>query len=137
MWNDWKGTSGPSDLTGLNGYSYDYRTFVTASYSTGPWAGVLRWRHLPSIKSEGSLAPGSNFQPTGTYNVFDLAGRYSLHDGDWDVRFGIDNFFDTDPERTFANTVSPTNFNTASGQTNTNFYDILGRRFYVGMTLSF
>lgn len=131
-WRDWKGTSGPNDLTGLNGYAYDYRTFVTANYNAGRWGGTLRWRHLPSIKSEGTVNnPLHTFQPTGTYDIFDFAGRYSPG-GSWFVRFGIDNLFDVDPERTF-----PEATNTATGQTNANFYDILGRRFYVGMSLQF
>jgi iron complex outermembrane receptor protein len=136
-WNDWTGTSGPSDLTGLNGYSYDYRTFVTTTYQTDRWSGILRWRHLPSIASEGSLAPGSNFEPTGDYDIFDVAGRYALQDRNWDVRFGIDNLFDREPERAFPNYVSATNFDDAAGETNTNFYDILGRRYYVGLKMDF
>lgn len=130
-WNDWKGTTGPGDLTGLSGWSYDYRTFVTANYSTGRWSGTLRWRHLPSIESEGASSPGSTFEPTSSYDMFDAAGRYS-QGGRWDLRFGIDNLLDKAPERTF-----PDATNTARGQTNANFYDILGRRYYVGMRLQF
>src|SRR5690606_10109972 len=70
-WRDWVGTSGPSDLIGLNGWSYDYRTFVSTNYSAGNWTGTLRWRHLPSIESEGASAPGSTFQPTSSYDIFD------------------------------------------------------------------
>src|SRR5690606_26759518 len=69
-WTEWKGTSGPSDLTGLNGWSYDYRTYVTVNYLRGPWSGTLRWRHLPSIKSEGTVNnPVHTFQPTGSYDI--------------------------------------------------------------------
>jgi iron complex outermembrane recepter protein len=131
-WFDWTGTSGPSDLTGLNGYAYDYRTFVTANYDMDRWGGTLRWRHLPSIQSSGAVNnPVSTFQPTGSYDTFDFAGRYSPG-GAWFVRFGIDNLFDAEPERAFAEAT-----NTATGLTNANFYDILGRRFYVGMSLRF
>src|SRR5690606_17311154 len=28
-YNDWKGTSGPSDIIGVNAYAYDWRTFIT------------------------------------------------------------------------------------------------------------
>src|SRR5690606_24948702 len=99
-WRDWVGTSGPSDLIGLNGWSYDYRTFVSTNYSAGNWTGTLRWRHLPSIESEGASAPGSTFQPTSSYDIFDFAGRWTPRDN-WSLRFGIDNLFNTDPERTF------------------------------------
>lgn len=131
-WNEWKGTSGPNDLIGVNGWSYDYRTFVSTSYSTGPWSATLRWRHLPSIMSDAALNnPVSTYEPTDAYDIFDFAGRYASG-GSWVVRFGVDNLFNKDPERTF-----PQATDTATGETNANFYDILGRRYYVGMTLEF
>lgn len=48
------------------------------------------------------------------------------------LRFGVDNLFDREPERTF-----PEATNTARGQTNTSFYDILGRRYYLGLAMQF
>ena len=137
-WRDWVGTSGPSDLIGLNGWTYDYRTFVSTNYSVGDWSATLRWRHLPSIKSEGSLSPTSTFQPTNSYDLFDFAGRYTTG-GNWAIRFGIDNLFNKTPERTFPETdnpaTAPNELNTATGETNENFYDILGRRYYIGFAL--
>ena len=130
-WNDWKGTSGPADLTGLDAYAFDYRTFVTTNYRFGRWGTTLRWRHLPSIDSVSSRAPGSTLQPTGSYNMFDFAGRFELRD-QMNLRFGVDNLFDREPERTF-----PEATNTARGQTNTSFYDILGRRYYLGLAMQF
>lgn len=129
--NDWTGTSGPSDLIGLNGFAYDWRSFVTANYSLDRWTGTLRWRHLPSIESEAAGRPGNTERPTGSYDLFDFAGRYSLTDS-INLRFGIDNLLDREPERVFANAT-----NTATGQTNRNFYDILGRRYYLGVNASF
>lgn len=128
-WRDWVGTSGPTDLIGLNGWSYDYRTFVSANYNAGNWTTTLRWRHLPSIESEGASAPGSTFEPTSSYDIFDFAGRWTPREN-WALRFGIDNLFNTDPERTF-----PQADNTATGETNENFYDILGRRYYIGFAI--
>lgn len=130
-WNDWKGTSGPADLTGLDAYAFDYRTFVTTSYTFGRWGTTLRWRHLPSIDSVSARAPGSTLQPTGAYDMLDFAGRFELRDR-INLRFGVDNLFDRDPERTF-----PEATNTATGQTNTSFYDILGRRYYLGLAMQF
>jgi len=131
-WNDWKGSGGPTDVSGVQGMSYDYRTFTTIGYSQGPWTTSLRWRHLPSIKSETSVLfpETSTAVPTNSYNMFDFAGRYSSN-GSWEIRFGIDNLFDKDPELTF-----PDHVTSAKGSTNANFYDILGRRFYVGMRLA-
>ena len=130
-WNDWKGTSGPADITGLDPYAFDYRTFVTTNYSFGRWGTTLRWRHLPSIDSVSSRAPGNTLQPTGSYNMFDFAGRFEIND-QLNLRFGVDNLLDREPERTF-----PEATNTARGQTNPSFYDILGRRYYVGLAMQF
>jgi outer membrane receptor protein involved in Fe transport len=129
--NDWKGTSGPSDLIGLNGYAYDWRSFITASYSMDFWTLTLRWRHLPSIESEAAGRPGNTEIPTDSYDTFDMSGRYAISDS-LNLRFGIDNLLDADPERTFTSAT-----NTASGQTNRNFYDILGRRYYIGLNAKF
>lgn len=129
--NDWKGTSGPSDIIGLNGYAYDWRSFVTASYTRDNLTATLRWRHLPSISSQGKGKPGNTDQDTNSYDIFNLSGRYGLGDN-IDVRFGIDNLLDAQPEIAFANAT-----NTATGTTNTNFYDILGRRYFLGLNVSF
>jgi outer membrane receptor protein involved in Fe transport len=129
--NDWKGTSGPADLIGLNGYAYDWRSAVSATYTMDTWSGSLRWRHLPSIESLATGTPGNTDVPTNGYDLVDFSGRYNVSDT-INLRFGIDNLFDKEPERVFANAT-----NTATGQTNRNFYDILGRRYYVGVNLHF
>lgn len=130
-WTDWTGTSGPSDLTGIDNFTYDYKTFTTVGYNTGNWTASLRWRHLPSIASEASIGnPFSTFTPTNAYNMFDVSGRISLRN--YRVRFGIDNVFDVDPELTF-----PDAEDSGTGSTNSSIYDVLGRRFYVGVGIEF
>ena len=99
-WQAWKGTSGPSGLTGLDPYAFEYRNFVTTSCSFGRWRTTLRWRHLPSIESLSSRAPGSTLRLTGSYDMFDFAGRFELQKR-INLRFGGDNVFDRKPERTF------------------------------------
>ena len=128
---DWKGTSGPSDLIGLNGYAYDWRSYVTATYSMDLWSATLRWRHLPPIESEAKGLPGNSDRDTGDYSLFDFSARYAVSNN-ISMRFGIDNLLDREPERTFRNDT-----NTAAGETNRNFYDILGRRYYLGVNMKF
>jgi outer membrane receptor protein involved in Fe transport len=130
-WTEWKGTSGPTDIVTTEPYVYDYRIFTTLGYSTGPWTTSLRWRHLPSIESAGNLTSPGRFTPTGAYNIFDAAGRYELRDN-MQMRFGIDNLLDADPERTFP---EPADNRPANHLTNVRFYDLLGRRFYVGVSI--
>lgn len=129
---EWKGTSGPTGLTGITPYAYDYRTFTTLSYNTGNWTATMRWRFLPSIASQAALTNVmSTDRPTDPYSIFDLAGRYSIGSR-WQIRGGIDNVFDVDPQITFADADT-----SGLGSTNPNFYDILGRRFYVGASIRF
>jgi outer membrane receptor protein involved in Fe transport len=86
---------------------------------------------LPSIKSLASGTPNNTDVPTGGYDLLDFSGLYDLSET-IDIRFGIDNLLDRQPERVFANAT-----NTATGQTNRNFYDVLGRRYYVNLNLRF
>jgi outer membrane receptor protein involved in Fe transport len=132
-WSDWKGTIGPSDVSGVQGWSFDYRLITRISYRQGAWTANLGWRHLPSIKSEAWVTnPTTATQvPTDPYDMFDFAGRYSFGSR-WDMRFGIDNLFDKQPEVVFPDATT-----TGLGSTNANQYDILGRRYYVGLKVSF
>jgi iron complex outermembrane recepter protein len=140
---DWTGSNGPT-LNGLNGGSYDYRTFTTGSYSTGPWTMSVRWRHLPSIESGAAItSPATNFTPAaGAYDIFDMSGGLTFKDN-YALRFGIDNLFDRDPEVTGGDVrigrpgSTTLVANTGMGTTDTGFYDTLGRRLYIGLTLSF
>ena len=129
-WLDYKGTTGPSDIRGVNQFAYDYRLFTTLGYRTGSWSASLRWRHLPSIEPEGVIRTTAEYHKTPSYDIFDASGRYSFGNN-WELRFGIDNLFDAEPRivnlRTVAEGYSQT------GVTNANFYDVLGRRYYIGM----
>lgn len=130
-WNEWKGTFGPAGLSGVNGGSFDYRTFTTASYSQGLWNVALRWRHLPSIKPSAIVTnPNTTTIDTPSYDIFDVSGGVDLRDN-WSVRYGIDNLFDKQPVYTNATRY------TRGTATNAGFYDVLGRRAYVGIELSF
>ena len=78
--------------------------------------------------------PNTTVLPTSSYDRFDLFGGWSVGDN-IQVRFGIDNLLDADPEIVGANP-GPGGTN-AMGVTNTGFYDILGRRYYAGVKFSF
>ena len=144
-WFDYKGSSGPSNIRSVNPYAYDYRLFTTVNYSVGDWSGSLRWRFLPSLESEAAVRTLASLdQPTNDYNIFDGSMRYTINQMT-ELRFGVDNLFDVEPERTFPeaqrNDVFPNNSTgpgyNASGDTNENFYDFLGRRWYLGFKMTF
>jgi outer membrane receptor protein involved in Fe transport len=72
--------------------------------------------------------------PPPSYNVFDVSGRYTFADR-WELRFGVDNLLDEEPPIVNLRTVAEGY--TQTGVTNAAFYDVLGRRYYVGMTVPF
>jgi outer membrane receptor protein involved in Fe transport len=129
---DWKGSSGPGNLSGVQNFAFDYRTFTSLGYAMGDWNMNLRWRHLPSIKHLQQVTiPTAPFVPTDAYDMFDFSGRYTFSEK-VSLRFGVDNVFDKQPERTFED-----NLTSAYGNTNAGFYDILGRRYYLGVNFGF
>ncbi len=130
-WTEWKGTFGPAGLSGVNPGSFDYRTFTSASFGRGDWNVGLRWRHTPSIKPSAIVSnPNTTIINTPSYDAFDLSGGFALREG-WQLRYGVDNLLDEQPVYTNA-----TRF-TRGTATNGGFYDVLGRRIYVGMNVSF
>jgi outer membrane receptor protein involved in Fe transport len=128
-WVEYKGTFGPT-LSGLNGGAFEYRTFTTLSYSKRNWNLGLRWRHLPSLKAAAAALGPTTTLPTNAYDIFDLTGGVEFGER-WTMRYGIDNLFDKAPEITDATPWS------AGSATNGNFYDVLGRAMYVGMSMKF
>ena len=122
---DWKGTGG-------EGGQFDYRLFTTFNYFQGPYAVSLRWRHYPSI-AHSSYATNPNTLTRGadSYDVLDLNGRMDIGDRH-ELRFGIDNLLDTEPAIYGA---TPTS--SGQGETLRSYYDVLGRRAYIGFKTRF
>jgi outer membrane receptor protein involved in Fe transport len=136
---DWKGSLGPSTGTSLNNGAFDYRIFTTVNYSFDAWNFSLRWRYLPPAISEleaASPTPVTNRGAESAYNVFDVSTAWQLN-GTLQLRAGIDNLLDTDPVITGRRIATDPNPTTGAGVTEAGFYDILGRRFYLGMKAKF
>ncbi len=75
--------------------------------------------------------------PTDAYSEFDAFGSYNFGTK-YQLRGGIDNLFDVDPAivgatRASATTVADSN----SASTLPGIYDVLGRRYYVGINIKF
>ena len=115
------------------GGQFDYRTYTTFGVSLGEGSLGLRWIHLPEIENATyATDPTTTILPTASYDRLDFFGNWKVADST-SVRFGIDNLFDTDPELVG---VDP-GVNNSRGSTNAGYYDILGRRYYVGVRLDF
>ena len=116
------------DYTGFNGGYFDWRMFSTLTYTYDGLQGGMRWRHLDSSKDQAYLVVDcvSNCIPgVEAYDVFDAFVNWQVTDR-YRFRAGIDNLFDKDPPVVGGRL----------GQTSSSEYDILGRRFYAGFTVS-
>lgn len=121
------------DTVGQGG-QYEYRINSTVGYNfPGGKANVgLRWRHLPEIRSASAVNDQPTiFLPMEAWNNFDVFAGYTINDK-YQLRGGIDNLFDEDPSILNA-TATDSNI----GSTLPGFYDVLGRRMYVGVKMVF
>lgn len=112
---------------------YDWITFTTLSYNNDRLGVNLSWRHLPEVENEVRVAnPNANVLPTDSYDIFNLNGTWSFNER-MRLRGGIDNLLDKDPPIVGAEP----GVNNRMGQTMTNRYDPLGRRYFIGLTMDF
>jgi len=119
------------DFTGT-GTSFRYRLNNTLTYRNNLFNVSLRHRYLPGQPHPSSIAnPDTTSVGPGDYHIFDLSTRWTFLEN-MDFRFGIDNLFNRSPMITSSN---PTN--TGVGTTSSGYYDVLGRRFYAGITSRF
>ena len=127
---DYAGTLGGGDV-GTNAGAYRWKSFTTFTYSVSKATLSLQWRHLPSARAAITAS-----QPTATnvgapaYDIFDLSGTVTIT-GNATLRFGVDNLFNKAPPLTNYDpgAILPT---LPGGSFNPGFYDVLGRRFYIG-----
>ena len=139
----WYNTLGPT-LQGTNPGAYRYRLNTSFGYSIGPANISLNWRHLPQV---GPAVPAGTANvhtlPTSGFDQFDLNGFFNLPHG-LQLRAGISNLFDRAPPTTGATTATVNSAGqttvlavSGAGSTNSSYYDVLGRRFYIGLKARF
>jgi len=117
-----------------SGVNFVNRFFTTLSYNVNRASVGLRWQHLPSLSPPPGVA--SNVQGIRAHDQVDLFGRWGLSKR-VDLRFGIDNLLDADPEVVGAtrDDANPDASNNALGSSFSS-NDTFGRRFYVGARLT-
>ena len=129
---DFAGTTG-NVTTG--GAQFDYKLTTTVTYSVGPAAVSLRWIHLPALTNVNKVAnPTTTILGPNDYDLFDLFGTWKLGDH-YELRAGIDNLLDADPQVTSPTAPNP-GVNNGLGITMPN-YDQIGRRFFFGAKMKF
>jgi iron complex outermembrane recepter protein len=128
---DYKGSTGFDANTGAQ---FSWKSNLTLGYAVGPGNLSLRWRHLPSVENAARvLSPTSTVQDTASYDQFDLYAGWKVNDT-LSLRAGIENLLDKNPPIVGAN---PQGGNDGVGSTDPSVYDILGRRYFLGLKAKF
>jgi outer membrane receptor for ferrienterochelin and colicin len=132
---EYAGSLGPNQ-NGLDPGEFKWKMFNTFGYSLGSWSASLQWEHLPSIQSnEYPTNHATTFTGAAAYDLINLNATYSIGKSVV-IRAGIDNLFDKWPPITEVDTAPPPGI-LPGGAYNEILYDMNGRRFYLGATVSF
>lgn len=131
---DYVGTLGPNN-NGLNGGSYQWKLFTTLGYNWNGKSIALQWQHRPSVNAESEAIVPGLYQKVPAYDLFNLTGNVDVVEGTT-VRFGIDNLFNKKPPLTGV-LLNPPAGQVAGGGYSAQFYDVIGRRFFVGLKKDF
>jgi iron complex outermembrane receptor protein len=128
------------EFTGLSGFgSFRWIIYNTFGWTNGKANASLNWRHYPSTESyTHSTGQNQRIQGIDAYNIFDLSMGYTFGQG-LQLRAGVDNLLnkappisDFDPGVGGPGTDGYAIGSLASGGA----YDLLGRRYFVGLKLS-
>jgi iron complex outermembrane receptor protein len=117
------------------GAQYKWKLYNTVGYNfpNGAASVGLTWRHLPEIRSETATRnPATTQLGAESYNNFGMFARYSINDR-LEFRGGIDNLLDEEPLVVEARPGVDSN----TDVTRSEYYDVLGRRAYIGLKMSF
>lgn len=133
---DYTGTFGTTQ-NGLNTGAFEYKVLTTIGYGMDNWNLSLQWQHLPKVEDAGEATVPNDIYGGPAYNLFNLSGSVNLNE-DTTIRFGVDNLFNKRPPLTNWDTETDLSLGQLRGGSyNDNFYDSIGRRFYVGASISF
>jgi iron complex outermembrane recepter protein len=134
---DYAGTLGPvNGENGLNAGAYEWRTFSTLTYATGPGTLSFEWQHAPKTKSiTAATNPDTAVEGSPAYDLFNLHATFAVTPSII-FRAGVDNLFDKAPPIIERNSAPPAG-TLAGGAIGTGInggiFDLLGRRFYAGI----
>jgi iron complex outermembrane receptor protein len=100
----------------------EWKFLSSVNWIYGPLNLGVRWRHQGSVMNFNNPA-----QTIGAINYFDLNGSWKINKK-LSLRAGVNNLTDQDP---------PAYAPAISGNTDPSTYDLIGRRYYVGLTAKF
>jgi iron complex outermembrane recepter protein len=112
---------------------YDWRLSTNLTYNIGSVNVGINWRHLPSAHDAAFVTvPTTTIDDVDSYDNFSLSAGWRINDT-LQIRGGVDNLFNADPNIVAANPPVTNNAtNTLPG-----YYDLLGRRYYLGVKATF
>jgi len=131
---DYANSIGSTIFTPPYGAQFRWKLNTTLGYDFGPGTISVNWRHLPRARNVTRVTnPTATQTRTNAYDIFDLSGQFRVNKM-FQLRAGIDNLFDRDP-----NIIGAIPGTTAAvGEPDpAGTYDVLGRRFYVGVKADF
>jgi outer membrane cobalamin receptor len=124
------------EYAGYGAY-FGTRLFTTFSYRRDRYDIGLNWRYLPGQRPEAKVtSPQSTILPTDSYNLLTLNASYRVNER-IRLRGGIDNLLDAEPPLTGRDPNNPTQPTNGTGVTDRSNYDVLGRRYFVGIAVTF
>lgn len=114
------------DYVGTVGYVPDWKAVSQLRYAQGAFGVGLRWRYLGPMQDVSKVTnPDSTVPDIGSYSYFDLFGDWRIGER-LSLRAGINNLLEKDPPQV----------GSTPGVTNASTYDIYGRQFFVGLSLT-
>jgi outer membrane receptor protein involved in Fe transport len=131
---DYAGTVGSEIFVPPYGPQYKWRLNSTLGYDFGPGSISINWRHQPSAHHVARATnPAAEQDDIKSYDIFDLSGRFQVNSM-FELRGGIQNLFDRDPN-IWGRIPGVTD---AVGEPEPGgAFDVLGRRFYIGLKANF
>lgn len=113
-------------------FKYKMTNVFGYNFGGGKASVGLQWRYLPEIRDESlARSPTSNVFPVDAYQSFSVFATYNLNEK-INFRMGIDNLTDEQP-----NIVGARPGDNNAEVTRADYYDILGRRAYIGVKARF
>jgi iron complex outermembrane recepter protein len=124
---------------------FNWRAVTTLRYMHSNWDVGLNWRRYPPVRSATYVtSPTTTIRGANAYSVFALTGNWEFSEH-FAVSGGIDNLFDTPPERVGAGQVvnrlaingGGSIVTNGNGSTQASLYDVLGRRYFMNLKVRF
>lgn len=124
---DFGNTVSGFNTAGQLGTLPEWKATTSLTYRRSGGSVGLRWRYLGAMDNAARATnPATTIPGQSAYHLFDLFGTLSLNKG-FSLRMGVNNLLDTPPQALFGR----------AGTTEPSTYDIMGRRFYLGVSTRF